>query len=45
MECTIWIPCGCLPFFKKKKLNKIINNNDKTKCEYLPIFDNSIERN
>lgn len=44
MECTIWIPCGCLPLFKKK-INKTINNNDKTKYKYLPIFDNNIERN
>ena len=48
MECTIWIPCRCLPFFKVKN-NKIVNNNkrnnNKPNYKYISIFDNNIERN
>jgi len=46
MECTISIPCGSLPFFKKFKINKIVyNDNYKSNYKYIPIFDNNIERN
>lgn len=42
MECTIRIPCGCLPFFK---VNNNKYNNNKPNYKYIPIFDNNIERN
>lgn len=38
MECTIWIPCGCLPYFKKDLHKSKITKKESTEnYEYIPL--------
>ena len=46
MECVIWIPCGCIPYFKKLSREHRRKRELQEKSKYIPlILQNNIERN